>query len=138
MKKEKSEISERADKLNDGQMYTGFTYKGRKHRPLTAGALKFLQRIGSPLYTSDFEGYSEVDIIIEYLFATSADSEEMAYGIDNWKTVQFSFANDYTMKDLSDPIIVESMTRDIGNQTAASVEVKTTMGKSHKETVVTG
>ncbi len=133
------EKQNREEKLSDGQTYTGFTFKGRTHKPLTAGALKFLQRINSPLYTSQFEGYSEIDIIIEYLFATSADSEEMAYAIDNWKTVQFAFANDYTMKDLGNPIVAESMTRDITNQSAASIEVKSNgMGKSKKETVVTG
>lgn len=136
MKREKSE--DRELRLSDALTYNGFTFKGRKHRPLTAGALKFLQRINSPLYTTNIEGYSEIDIIIEYLFATSADAEELAFAIDNWKTVQFAFANDYTMKDLADPIIIESLNRDFNNQTAASIEVKDRGEKKPVETLVTG
>ena len=136
MKREKSE--DREQKLSDSTTYNGFTFKGRKHRPLTAGALKFLQRINSPLYTTEIEGYSEIDIIIEYLFATSADAQDLAYAIDNWNTVQFAFANDYTMKDLSDPIIIQSLNRDFNNQTAASIEVKDNNEKKQEETLVIG
>lgn len=123
MKKEKSDS--RQAKLDDGQMYEGFEFKGRKHRPLTGGALKFLQRIGSALYDNNFEGCSELDVVLEYLYATSATPTEMCKAIDNWETVQFEFADQYTAKDLIDPIIIQSMMRDIANQTAATFEIET-------------
>lgn len=122
MSRQKTES--RQEKLDDGLTYTGFEFKGKWHKPLTGGSLKFLQRINSPLYTSNFENYPEIDILIEYLFATSATPKELGEAVSNWQEIQFEFANNYTVKDLSDPIISESIIRDIGNQNAAAVEVR--------------
>lgn len=115
----------RQERLDDGQTYQGFEFKGKWHKPLTGGALKFLQRIGSPLYTSNFENYPDIDILLEYLFATCATPKELAEAAINWAEVQYEFASNYTVKELSDPIIAQSIVRDIGNQNAAAVEVKT-------------
>lgn len=122
MKREKT--PERQEKLDDGLTYDGFELNGIHHKPLTGGALKFLQRINSPLYTSNFENYPEIDIVLEYLFATSASPKELAEAARNWEDIQFEFANNYSVKDLSNPIIAQSIVRDIGNQNAASIEVR--------------
>lgn len=120
-KREKSKS--RQEKLSDGQTYTGFEFKGVKHRPLTGGALKFLQRINSALYTSDYENTSPVDIVVEFLYATSASARELCEAADNWNVLQYEFADGYTIQELSDPIIIDNLSRDLGNQRAASFEV---------------
>jgi hypothetical protein len=134
----KTKTQNRQERLDDGQTYSGFEYKGKFHKPLTAAALKFLQRINSPLYTSDFKDYPEVDIVLEYLFATSATPQELCESVDRWDEVQFEFANNYTIKDLSNPIIAESIVRDIGNQNAATIEVRTDDQKKLNPTAQTG
>jgi hypothetical protein len=128
----------RQKRLDDGQAYEGFDFKGIHHKPLTAAALKFLQRINSPLYTSNFENYPEVDIVLEYLFATSSTPKELGEAANKWDELQFEFANNYTVKDLSDPLIAESIVRDIGNQNAATIEVRTDGEKKSIAIVPTG
>lgn len=119
----------RTEKLNDGQINLGFELNGRKHKPLTGAGLKFLERIKSPIYTSDYKDYPELDIIVEYLFATSATPQELAEGAANWDVLQFTFAADYTVGDLTNPAIVKGIMRDITNQNAATVDVKAGEGK---------
>lgn len=134
MKKERT----RQEMLDDGQTYTGFEFKGRKHKPLTGGALKFLQRIGSPLFTNEANGRTEIDIVIEYLFATSATIKELCDSVDNWEQISYQFADQYTVKELTDPIIMESIIRDIQNQTGASIEVESGDDKKKSEIVPIG
>lgn len=122
----------RDDKLNDGQMYMGFELNGITHKPLTAASMKFLERINSPIYTSDYAGYSEMDVILEYLYATSHTFPELVKAIENWDIVQFEYADQFSVRDITDPKIVDCILRDIQNQNAANVEVRVDVNDEKK------
>lgn len=116
----------RQEKLDDGQMYNGFDLKGVRHKPLTAGSYKFLQRIKSPIYTRDFVNADEMDIILQYLFATSTEhnAETLNNAVSNWDIVVMEYADKFNIKEITDPKIIDCILRDIQNQDAACVEVR--------------
>lgn len=114
----------RQEKLNDGLTYNGFDLKGIHYNPLNGGSMKFLERIKSPIYTSEYEGYSEMDIVIEYLYATSHSWEELAKAPEKWDVLQFEYAASFHVSDITNPEILGHIVRDIENQNAASVTVR--------------
>lgn len=128
----------REQKLNDGMTYQGFELNGKFHKPLTAASMKFLQRINSPIYTAQYENYPEVDIILEYLYATSHDYKQLAEAPAKWDTLQFEYADQFNVADITKQEVVDNILRDIQNQRAANVEVRNDESEKKSVTNPTG